>query len=210
MTPEQFNALLGYTPEESGITAFTEDQQSVISRIRQGGDAIFSGGNSADLTTAAALVSIMKAPQAFEGSPRVLLLSPTVESVHTLHEQLTRWVRRTEIAVELAHDKGNMVQERNNIFEGADIITGNARRIHDLYNQNGIHVGQLTLFIIDRADEIAKDPVNAQRVHRLAESLPKKCQRIILSRAINPRVEKMAEVICSYPKIFTLTPAENA
>jgi superfamily II DNA/RNA helicase len=93
-----------------------------------------------------------------------------------------------------------MVLERNNIFDGADIITGNPRRILDLYIQNGIHVGQLTLFVVDDASEIAKDAQTVQRILRLAESLPK-CQKILLSKEWTPRVEQLADQLCVRPLI---------
>jgi len=202
MTFEQLNELLEGTLQESGMTAYSPVQQAILTRIKQGGDALFTGA-SEESTTGLAIASVIKAPKAFEGSPRVLILSPTIDSVHAVNNLLKNWIRRTEIAVELAHDKGNMILERNNIFDGADIITGNPKRILELYNQNGIHVGQLNLLIVDYADEIAKDPVMVQRVLRLAESLPK-CQRFIVCRTVTPRVEKMVEELCINPKIIDL------
>lgn len=207
MTIEQLNELLEGTLHESGLDAMTSVQQTILARVKQGGDAIFCG-EPEEATTGIAFSAIVKAPRAFEGSPRVLILSPTIDSVHALHKQLTIWTRRTEIAVELAHDKGNMILERNNIFDGADIIVGNPKRIMELYNQNGIHVGQLTLFVVDQADVITKDPVMAQRIHRLAESLPK-CQRFILTSKMTPRVEKLAEELCIHPKMFAFDATNN-
>ena len=99
----------------------------------------------------------------------------------------------------IAHDKGNMVLERNNIFEGADILVGNTRRIHDLYIQNGFHVGKLNLLIIDDAADVLKDGTMAQFVQRLAESLPR-CQRMIFTDRETPRVEKAIETLCANPK----------
>jgi superfamily II DNA/RNA helicase len=200
MTLEQLNEHLQDTLAESGITSLNEVEQAILARVRQGGDAVFVAGEGSGKSTGISLASVVKAPKAFEGSPRVLILSPTIDSVHNLHKQLTAWVRRTEIAVEIAHDKGNMVLERNNIFDGADIIVGNTKRILDLYIQNGIHVGQLALFVIDDASEITKDPQMPARIMRLAESLPK-CQKIILSKEWTPRVEQLAEQLCINPLV---------
>lgn len=209
MTLEQLNEHFGETLSESHFTSLNELQLAVVSKIKKGGDAVIVAGKGTGKTTAIAIASMIKAPKAFEGSPRVLVLSSSVESVHALHKQLSDWTRRTEIAVELAHDKGNMVLERNNIFDGADIIVGNTKRIMDLYIQNGIHVGQLNLFVIDDASEITKSPTIAQHIHRLAESLPK-CQKMIFTQEMTPRVEKLVELLCVHPTMMEFEPsAEN-
>lgn len=200
MERDQLNAHLHGTLDESALMEYNPLEKAVIARLKQGGDAVFVAGGQSGKSTAIALASVIKAPKAFEGSPRVLVLSPTIDSVHQLHKLLSSWVRRTEIAVELAHDKGNMILERNNIFDGADIIAGNPKRIHDLYIQNGFHVGQLTLFVIDDASEVTKDATILQRILRLAESLPK-CQKLILTKELTPRLEQLIDQLCINPLI---------
>lgn len=199
MEREALNSHLLGTLDAAHLMEFNPLQEAVITRIKQGGDAVLVAEKESGKTTAAAIAAVIKAPKAFEGAPRVLILSPTVDSVHQLHKTLSEWVKRTEIAVEIAHDKGNMVLERNNIFEGCDILVGNARRIHDLYIQNGFHVGQLSLFIIDDAAAVLKDGTSAQFVQRVAESLPR-CQRMLFTDKETPRVEKAIETICTNPK----------
>lgn len=201
MTTAEFNHLLQDTLSESGITAFSDVQEAILKRVKSGGDAIFVCKHDENLLKGLCLASILKAPQAFEGSPRVLILSPTIDSVHAIRDQIKSWIRRTEIAVELAHDKGNMVQERNNIFDGADIIVGNPKRIMDLYNQNGIHVNQLVLLMVHATDEILLNPTVAQTIIRLSESLPGKCQRILFTSKESERLFKMSEQVCRQPKV---------
>jgi len=208
MTLEQLNTHLENTLTEANITSLNPLQQAIVSRVKQGGDAVFIAGKQRGKSTGIALASVIKAPKAFEGSPRVLILSPTIDSVHTLHKALSDWIRRTEIAAEIAHDKGNMVLERNNIFEGADIIVGNPKRILDLYIQNGIHVGQLNRFVIEDASDMVKDAMAVSRIMRLVESLPK-CQKFILTSELNPRTEKLIEDICIDPKVEEFETDEN-
>jgi len=201
MTLEQLNKHLEGTLEDTEFATLNELQQKSIAKVKQGGDCVFVSGDRTGKTTAIAMSSIVKAPHSYEGSPRVIVFSSTVDKAHQLHKQLSTWVRRTEISIELAHDKGNMVLERNNIFDGADILVANTKRMLDLYIQNGIHIGQLTLLIVDDATEIAKDAMMTQRIARLIESFPK-CQHFIFTTEINSKVEKLMEVFCNHPAIM--------
>lgn len=190
MNFSQLDTLLEHTLTELNFEAFQPNQEKIINRLKQGGDFLLLGDAKSGKSTALGFGSIMKAPKAFEGSPRVLILTSTHEKAEQLHGWITEWIRRTEIVVEIAYDRGNMILQRNNIFDGTDIIVGNPKKILDLYIQSGLHVGQLNLFVIDDADEVCKDAVSTQRVLRLIESLPK-CQRVISTTSINARLEKV-------------------
>jgi len=200
MTLEQLNTHLEGTLEDTEFKTLNELQQKSIAKVKQGGDCVFISGDRTGKTTAIALSALVKAPHSYEGSPRVIIFSSTVDKAHQLHKQLSTWVRRTEISIELAHDKGNMVLERNNIFDGADILVTNTKRMLDLYIQNGIHIGQLMLLVVDDATEIAKDAMMTQRIARLIESFPK-CQRFVFTTEMNPKVEKLVEVFCVHPTV---------
>src|SRR3989338_8122467 len=100
MTLEQLNTLLEGTLTELDVSEPNDMQSALIARVKQGGDAVIITDRTNDPLTGISFVSVMKAPKAFEGSPRVLVLSPTIDSVHVLHKQLTECTRRTEIAVE--------------------------------------------------------------------------------------------------------------
>lgn len=206
MVLEKLNKLLEGALDDSPIQVLNELQEKTIARIKQGGDAVVIAGPKTGRSTAIAISALVKAPESYEGSPRVLVLCSTIDKAHKLHEQLSRWVRRTEISIELAHDKGNMVLERNNIFDGADILIGTTKRILDLYIQNGFHVGKLTLFVLDDASELVNDAVMAQRIVRLIESLPK-CQRFVYTAEVTPRIEKLIEDICVHPVTMTFEDA---
>jgi superfamily II DNA/RNA helicase len=62
-------------------------------------------------------------------------------------------------------------------------VVGTAKRIYDLYIQNGINMGKLKLFVLDDAETMLKESTIAQ-MRRIADSLPK-CQRIIFSNSVS-------------------------
>ena len=132
-----------------------------------------------------------------EGSPRVLWITPSWESVREKIKSFHHLMKRTDVTIENADDKSKIIEQRNAIFEGAEIIIGNPKRVLELYNQNWIHMNQLSLVIIDQAEIICKNPSTIQSIKRIAESLPK-CQKLIFAEGTHDRLETFCEDICTF------------
>lgn len=179
----------------------TEAEFHLIKQIKQGKHLLLSASNIDALQLILNWSVLSKAPHAFEGSPRVLWITASNDRALQISKTLKFWSRRTEIAVEPANDSGKIIEQRNFIFEGADIIVGNPKRILELYNQNGIHVNQLTLLIIDEIDQISKNPNSLQHVRRICESI-KKCMKLAVRYGEHHRIIPFMDDICeSYEEI---------
>lgn len=206
---EKLDDHLDGTLALAGITELLPLQQLVIKRIKQGGDAHIVGAALSGRSTAITIASVMKSPDTYEGSPRVLIIAADVDRAHKLYNQMKEIYRRTEICVELAHDKGKMIQERNDIFDGTEMIIGTPKRLYDLFIQNGIHMSQLKLFIMDDADISCKDPMTATYILRMNESLPR-CQRLFFSSIDTPRMTALMEEILIGPVRLELEEEEDS
>jgi superfamily II DNA/RNA helicase len=198
MILEKINEILEGGLEVLTIENLTEVQQKTIARVKQGGDLLLTAGSNSGRSTAIAFSSILKAPESFEGSPRVLIFCSTVEKSRALFDLLRNMVRRTEITVEAADDKGAMLLQRNHIYDGVDIIVGNPKRIFELYLQNGIFLGKLRLVVIDDASETTKDIILTRQMIRMVDAMPK-CQRIVLTSEMTSNLEKLNEVLLFNP-----------
>lgn len=194
---EKLNLHFEETFPSAGIEKPNELQEKVLQRVKQGGDLLVIAGKSAGKSMAAAIAALEKVPEQLEGSPRAVIICSTSEQAKLTAAFIVKVSRRKEIYVELAHDKGNMIEQRNHIFEGADIVVGTAKRIYDLYIQNGINMGKLKLFILDDAETMLKESTIAQ-MRRIADSLPK-CQRIIFANSVSPKLEKVMEDLMLNP-----------
>ncbi len=194
---EKLNLHFEETFSSAGIEKPNELQEKVLQRVKQGGDLLVIAGKSAGKSTAAAIAALEKVPEQLEGSPRAVIICSTSEQAKITAAFIVKVSRRKEIYVELAHDKGNMIEQRNHIFEGADIVVGTAKRIYDLYIQNGINMGKLKLFVLDDAETMLKESTIAQ-MRRIADSLPK-CQRIIFANSVSAKLEKVMEDLMLNP-----------
>jgi superfamily II DNA/RNA helicase len=188
------------TLSSGGINPPNTLQEAVIKRVKQGGDLIVVAPKGSGKTYSSILTSLLKCPESNEGSPRVLYIGSDDAEIVELTKKVAHLSRRKELMIEGANDKGKIVQQRNFIFQGADIIFGSPKRIYNLYIQSGLNLNKLNLVILDNPDLFLNDKLMGEII-RVAEGLPK-CQRIFLVEEITPKVERIASYFLNHPLII--------
>jgi superfamily II DNA/RNA helicase len=186
---------------EKGISELNPFQWKVIDGMKAGKNLLIEGHEGAGKSTAIVLSVIQKITEAGEGSPRAIIICSSDNKAHALHATLEGICRPLDLTVDLAHDRGNKLQQRNDIFNGTEIIVGTPKRLYELYIQNGYNVSQLKLFVLDDTSELFKSGFKVQ-LTRIAESLPK-CQYMLCSTDFTDRriVDFLNESIPVYQKI---------
>lgn len=165
---------------------------------------LIEGQEGAGKTTAILLGLIQKITEAGEGSPRAIVVCSSDDKAHALHAQLEKICRLLDLTVDLAHDRGNKLQQRNDIFDGTEIIIGTSKRLYELYIQNGYNVSKLKLFVLDDAIELFKGGFKSQ-ITRIAESLPK-CQYLLSSASLSDK--RMEEFLEEFVPVYQHIEAE--
>ena len=123
------------------------------------------------------------------------------EKAKELHDEIYKICRLLDLTVDLVHEKGNIIQQRNDVFDGTEIIIGTPRRLYELYIQNGFNVSQMKLFILDDAITLFKEG-HKMRLQRIAESLPK-CQHILFSHSFkDERIESYMDDYVINPQLI--------
>jgi superfamily II DNA/RNA helicase len=177
---------------DKGITELNPFQLAVLDGLKSGKSCLVEGPKDAGKTTAIFVSLLQKITEPGEGSPRAIVVCATDQDAYDLHAKLTPICRILDLTVDLAHDRGIMLQQRNDIFDGTEIIIANAKRLYELYIQNGFNVGQLKLFILDDTIELFKKGYKMQ-LSRIVESFPK-CQHLYFSNSFKDhRVEEFLE-----------------
>lgn len=174
------------------IESLTTTANTFFSNIKSGKNVLISAPVSSGKTTTALVSIFNKVNQEYEGSPRAILLTDTIEKAETLHKKIAPVCRKLDVTADLIHDKGNSIQQRNDIFDGTEIIIGNPKRIFELYLQNGINLKLLDLFIVDDLDECLSNHKQAE-LKRLIESLESKTQLVLLTNIYSKKVETFVE-----------------
>lgn len=183
--------------EESGIHSPNELQARILQRIKQGGDLLLIAPEGKGKTYGALLSMLVKNPEKKEGSPRSLYISDDNYQVKDLAKLLEKATRRKELLIELANDSGNVHDQKDYIFYGADIVVGTPKRVYDLYIKNGINLNLLNLFILDNPDKFLTDKVIGDMV-RISEGLPK-CQKVFMVQDMTPRTKRLVDLLLVNP-----------
>ncbi len=137
-------------------------------------------------------------PHAEEGSPRAIVLCGSDEEARHIEDYFQKAAKKKDLTVDLVVEKGNKLKQRNDLFDGTEIIVGTTRRVCEMYFQNGFNIKKLKLFIVLRMD----DQMRAGQkgfIARLAESLPK-CKHVLFARNSNDdrMVSYMEEFLVNY------------
>lgn len=199
----ELNEALGDVLAEKNKTDYTAKEQQLIQLIKPGKNILCYTQHDEELRFAELVTSFSKASTMLEGSPRVLWITDSTDNARTIKKQFGDYFRRTDVTIELADDKGKIIEQRNAIFDGAEWLVGNPKRLLELYNQNGYHINQLKLILIDQFDKICKDPMALQAIRRIAESLPK-CQFVFFAAGKHARIEPFCDEICNFYEVVHL------
>ena len=183
------------------MTESTENQNlNDILRLLKAGKSVLSVGHPENYLTI--IPDILKAiiPQAEEGSPRAIIICTNDDQAKMLHELTSKAVKQQDLTVDLIFEKGNKLKQRNDLFDGTEIIIGTPKRICELYFQNGFNIGKLKIFMILQMDEQMRLGHKGY-ILRVGESLPK-CRQLMFT--LNPDEERTADYIDKFVSQVTL------
>ena len=139
-------------------------------------------------------------PQPEEGSPRGIVICKDDATAKILYELTVIAAKSKDLTVDLIHEKGNKLKQRNDLFDGTEIIIGTPKRVCELYFQNGFNIGKLKIFMILEIDEQMRAGKRGY-ISRVAESLPK-CRQLIFTR--NPEEERTLFYLDEYVNPISL------
>ena len=174
------------------ITELKDYSKKLFSAIKSGNKILGIAPKGSGKTVTCTVALFNKINQQYEGSPRAIYLTNEIQEAEDLHKSMVRTARRLDVTVDLIHDKANMVKQRNDIFDGTEIIIGNPKRMCELYYQNGVNFKLLELFIVDNLDECLASG-RAADIKRMIESLENKTQVVLLTNVVTKRVEEFIE-----------------
>lgn len=202
MQLKKINPLLQEALIDFGLTEANEMQQETFSTIKSGADAVIQSEKKSGKSTTIILNVIQRLEKPFMESPRALIVVENKEKVLQLVEMFKPLNKYNQLRIYGVHERGDLDWDKNQISLGIDVLIGTAIRLDEMFSTAGYDVNQLKMFIIDDADILFKQRMDA-KINRISDSIAK-TQRLIFCNQITDRVEAVADRTMIEPLFFEM------
>lgn len=188
MSFKKLHPLLKESLENAGFETSIAFQKKVLPIVKGGSDAYVIAPKGSGKTTALIIATIHKLrAEAFEDSPRAIITVKDKADALALKDEFERFTKNTDLRVYALYDEYDIEKQKTEVYYGQDIVIATPSRLSKLYFLNGIHLGEVQLFVIKDADYLGRN--NAyNHILRLSESVTK-CQFLIIADAMNSKIQ---------------------
>ncbi len=191
--------------QEAGYTQPTPIQIAAIPPLRSGQHLIGIAQTGTGKTAAYLLPILQNLKYAQGTDPRALILVPTKELVLQVSEQVRALAKFTDLrCVALYGGVGRKAQAAQ-IKAGIDIIVATPRRFMEMYQEEGLIVKYIQVFLLDEADRML-DMGFLPQINLILDLLPRKKQNLLFSATFSPRVEELSWNFMDFPVKIEITP----
>ena len=192
MSFKKLNPLLKEVLENLNFDAPLIFQNKILPKLKSGANIFGIAPKGFGKTTALILALIHKLKaEAFEDSPRALVLVKNKQACLDLKEQFEQFTKQTDLRIYCAYDEYDFEKQREEIYYGTDILIATPKRLNKLYFMNSLHLGQLQLFALDDAEFLIRNDYH-NNVLRVTESL-QKCQFVILAESMHEKYFRLRD-----------------
>lgn len=184
--------------DEIGLEKATPFQKKLIGRIKSGGDVVTLAEDSAGKTTAlfVALIQLLKEEK--DDVPRAIFLVTDNEMLEQTFETATALAKNTSLRIVPLNTKRNILDQKDEVYFGSDIIVGVPERVSELMSIEGINVAEIKHIIIDDASTLMRHS-SLSNVNRILQSFPK-AQLVFCGKEATEGIERYAENFMKFPE----------
>ncbi len=194
MSFKKYNPVIKETLTNLGFESPNTFQSKVLPKIKGGSHLFAIGPKGAGKTTSIIISTVHKLNAEAKGdSPRAIILVKDKAAALQLEEDFKTFTNSTDLRLFTLYEEQNINDQKDQIYYGADIVIATPKRLNKLYFLNGIHLGELQLFIVEDADFLIRNDFHTD-VARISESL-NKCQHLIFAEQFNNRLEILQDTI---------------
>lgn len=200
MFSEKLDIQLLESLEENGLTQSTELQRVCIPKLKSGRDLACMADDETGKTTTIIISVLQKLKASLDDNPRAVIIVPDSESANKIKESFNRLGMYTDLRVHTACEDGKIVNQKEEIYLGSDVVIGTPKRLNQVYSLYGLNLSVVKIFAIDDAEQVIKS-TNYTQIDRLAESMPK-AQKVVFSSAVNDWIARFANEFMNVQEII--------
>ncbi len=172
-------------------------QSSFIPKIKSGADIFMISPEGTGKTTALVIGTIQQLKKEFEEAPRAIIVTSTREKAFEIEETIKLLGKNTSLRSFVAFDQGILQYQKDEIYDGLDILVCTPKRLTELVNVNGVPMTKISLIAVDDADEVMSSPHHAI-IHRIGDGV-KKAQFIFSASKWHHRFDTIDENLMKNP-----------
>ncbi|ULC60796.1 DEAD/DEAH box helicase [Flaviramulus sp. BrNp1-15] len=166
-------------------------QKQILSKIKGGASLFVMAPKDSGKTTSIVISVIQKLKNAFEDAPRALIFVKDKQAALDLELEFNAFKRGTDLRIYCAYDEHNIDTQRDEIYDGVDVVIATPKRLNKIFFLNGINLNKLQMCIVEDASFLFRNN-NLAEVTRTPESIGK-CQYLVFSDKFDARFERWQE-----------------
>ncbi len=195
---KKLNTPIKEALERFGFDTPLDFQKKILSKIKSGANVYGIGAKDSGKTTTAIISTLQKLKCiAFEDVPRAILIVNDKKEALALEQKFNEFKVGTDIRVYAAYEELGIDVQKEQIYDGVDIVIATPKRLNKLYLQNAINLNKVQLLIVDNAEVMVKER-KFGNILRITQSLSK-CQYIIFARIYDNRFNEFEDTFMTNP-----------
>ena len=184
------NKAIVATLDKLGIATPFPIQSMTIADALAGRDVCGKAKTGSGKTLAFGLPVIQRTTTAKKRRPRSLILVPTRELANQVADALTPFAAATELWVTAIYGGASMVRQIKALHAGVDIVIATPGRLNDLLERKEMSVDDVTMVVLDEADQMA-DMGFLPQVREILDRIPGEHQTLLFSATLDGSIGEL-------------------
>lgn len=189
--------------DEAGYSEATPIQEKALPVIMSGKDTVGIAQTGTGKTFAYLLPILRQHTYSEQRQPRVLIVVPTRELVAQVTGEIEKLAKYISIRVQGVYGASNINTQKQNVYNGIDILVGTPGRIIDLTHSRTLQFNSIKKLVIDEVDEMLNLGFRPQLM-QILDMLPPKRQNILFSATLSEEVDEMIQRYFNQPQYVEL------
>ncbi len=193
---------------EVGFDTNPKEIQSLsIPKIKSGADLFCIAPEKEGKSTAIVIGVIQQLKEAFEEAPRAIIITSTKEKAFEMEEQFKLLGKHTNLRTFVAFDQGIIQYQKDEIYDGLDVLICTPKRLMELVNINGVPMTKVKMLVVDNAETVITNTLHAI-IYRIADGL-KNPQILFFATRWHKSFETVEERIMKNPYFIEINPDDE-
>ncbi|MFD5103703.1 DEAD/DEAH box helicase, partial [Streptomyces albidochromogenes] len=204
-------AALLKTLAAQGVTEPFPIQGATLPNSLAGRDILGRGrtGSGKTLAFGLALLARTAGRRCEPRAPLALVLVPTRELAQQVTDALTPYATAVNLRMATVVGGMSITKQANTLRRGAEVLVATPGRLKDLIERGDADLGQVSVTVLDEADQMA-DMGFLPQVTALLKQVEPDGQRMLFSATLDRNVDRLVRMFLTDPVVHSVDPSAGA